>query len=62
MEILEFTVGANWTPTGYDNFIVRPEVRYDKALLPQDEYKGMFGNALSHDDQFTLACDVIYKF
>ena len=62
MEILEFTVGANWTPTGYDNFIVRPEIRYDKALLPQDEYKGMFGNALSHDDQFTLACDVIYKF
>ncbi len=62
MEILEASFGANWMPTGCDNFVIRPEVRYDKAIIPQDDYEGMFGNALSHDDQFTLAFDMLYKF
>ena len=62
MEIFEFTYGANWTPTGYDNFVIRPEIRYDKARIPEDRVEGMFGNVLSHDDQITLAVDMLYKF
>ena len=63
MEIYEFTLGANWTPTGYDNFAIRPEIRYDKVHTADGSgYEGMFGNGLVHDDQFTLACDMIYKF
>lgn len=62
MECFEMTLGANWTPTGSDNFAVRPEVRYDKAILPQDEVGGMFGKGLSDEDQVTLAFDMLFKF
>lgn len=62
VEFLEMTLGANWTPTCYDNFVIRPEVRYDKAIIPFDEYAGLFGKGLSDDDQITLAVDVLYKY
>ncbi|MBQ6158180.1 MAG: outer membrane beta-barrel protein [Thermoguttaceae bacterium] len=63
MEILEISAGVNWMPTACDNFAIRPEIRYDKAhMADASGYDGMFGNGLAHDDQFTLACDMIYKF
>ena len=63
MEILEISAGVNWMPTACDNFAIRLEIRYDKAhMADASGYDGMFGNGLAHDDQFTLACDMIYKF
>lgn len=62
LETFNFGFGANWTPCGNENFVVRPEIRYDNSHLPLDEFAGAFGNEFSSEDQLTLGIDLLCKF
>ncbi|MDO5566545.1 MAG: outer membrane beta-barrel protein [Planctomycetia bacterium] len=55
VETWNMGLGAHWTPCG-DNFTFRPEIRYDKASAQ------IFGLNHGHDEQISLAFDVLYKF
>ncbi|MDO4557910.1 MAG: outer membrane beta-barrel protein [Planctomycetia bacterium] len=60
VDLFDMTFGANWTPTGKDGFVVRPEIRYDHASEP------VFGSrtkaTAGHEDQLSLGCDVMFRF
>ncbi len=57
----EFTVGVTYTPRGLpksiSTLLIRPEIRYDRALNGTRPY-----NAGRDNGQFTLAADVILGF
>lgn len=63
MEFVSMTFGANWTPMCSDNFVVRPEVRYDKCVGtgPMALSSDCFGD-FAKDDQISLGFDAMYMF
>ncbi len=61
-ETFNFGFGANWTPCGIQNLVVRPEIRYDNSHLPDDKMEGLFGMNNSFMDQLTLGIDMVCKF
>lgn len=60
MEFVSMSFGAHWTPLCCDNFVIRPEFRYDTCS------ENVFGrnnlNDRGLDDQISLGCDVMYTF
>lgn len=60
MEAFTMTYGAHWTPLCCDNFVVRPEIRYDTCTA------GVFGDLSGKtdalEDQLSLGFDVLYMF
>ena len=61
-DFFEATLGANWTPRGNTNLMIRPEVRYDAF-----DGVSTAGTALPFDDgtdskMWTAAIDVIFQF
>ncbi len=61
-ETFNFGFGANWSPCGVQNLVVRPEIRYDNSHLPDDTMAGLFGMNHSFMDQLTLGIDMVCKF
>ena len=62
VETTSLTFGANWTPLCNDNFVVRPEIRYDDCSIP------IFGQYVdrttpfTYTDQLSLGIDLLCKF
>lgn len=55
-EWIDLGLGANWAPVGGDNFLIRPEIWYDRAVVP------IFGDASDpKGDQLTVGFDVLCK-
>ena len=55
-EWIDLGLGANWAPMKGDNFLIRPEIRYDRAVVP------IFADASDpKDDQLTFGFDVLCK-
>lgn len=59
MELFSMTFGAHWTPLCCDNFVVRPELRYDTCSA--NVFDDMSGTE-AIDDQLSLGFDVLYMF